>query len=453
MGVVNLPRAISAPRAPGRVWATSANLRSCLSEIKRNIEMPVFQSPGLADQGVNEAALAAWNARVQTLFNDYDVSPFLVLDPRDIEDTQTSDEFKWSGSPRELLDCLGAELAERVSDLGWSSRVELHNEYLEYALVMRPDLTGRMRPKRFVATTELMEWWMTMAVHDLEHFLHVVASITRCAYSAQELFGVTGEDWKALDISARVACFHQRLVGAGRAQPPEHPINLESVLFMSSGRNSLSDLTSVMHFGSFPYLVLQEGQSRRARLDEIFTHANRQDLFCRSALSTVAKGAYDLALVEGSVPPKGRAMAFADPLGMYIRSFQSSDLLHDEKNAPNEWVRFSRGVEGMPMRLEFGPSDDDPRFLDEVCLGAGVTTHPVSGYSLASWSEVGPLVKTAATSRPITKVELSEIPAAEPDGIVCGLPGTQRCRQISEFADQCENASRRNEKALKQRNN
>jgi len=105
------------------------------------------------------------------------------------------------------------------------------------------------------------------------------------------------------------------------------------------------------------------------------------------------------------------------------------------------------------MRLEFGPSDDDPRFLDEVCLGTGVTTHPVSGYSLASLIEVGPLVKTAATSRPITKVELSEIPAAEPDGIVCGLPGTQRCRQISEFADQCENASRRNEKALKQRNN
>ena len=450
MVVANSPRAISIPTAAECVWATSANLRSCLSEIKRNIEMPVFQSPGLADQGVNDAALAAWNARVQTLFNDHDVSPFLVLDPRDIEDTQTSDEFKWPGNPREPLDCLGAELAERLSDLGWSSRVELHNEYLEYALVMRPDLTGRIRPKRFVATTELMEWWMAMAVHDLEHFLHVVASITRRSYGSEELFGVPAERWKALDISARMACFHRRLVGTGRAQPPEHPINVEHVLFMSAGTNSLSDLTSVMHFGSFPYLVSQEGQSRRARLDEMFTHANRKDLFCRNALSQVARNANELALIEGSGPPKGRAMAFADPLGMYIRSFQSSGLFHDEANTPADWVRFSRGVDGMPMRLEFGPSDDDPSFLDEVRLDTGAAAHPVSGYTLASRIEVGPLVKIAATSRPITKVELSEIPAAEPDGIVCGLPGTQRCRQISEFADQCENVSCRNEKAVKQ---
>ncbi|NVO57825.1 hypothetical protein HW561_18670 [Rhodobacteraceae bacterium B1Z28] len=426
--------------APDGYWSRRPDLRPHFPAIERNTEMSVYQSPGCADQGVSEAALAAWNARLKTVIDGHGVSPFLVADPRDIDDGQTSAGFRWPGNPREPLDCLGEDLAARLSDLGWASRAELHNEYLEYALVMRPDHSGRLRPKRFIATTELMEWWMTMAVFDLEYFLNAVATITRRTYSSNELFGMTPEAWNTLEISARVACFHRRLVGAGREHPPEHPLNIEHVLFMAKGMNGLNDLAFAMHFSSFPYFVVDGGKRRRARLDEIFAFGNRQDLFCRNAVSRAAQGVYNLAFIEGSDPPQGRAIAFADPLGMYMQAFPTSHLFIDQTEVPVDWLRFSRGSEEMPMRLEFGPGDDDPRFLDEVTLGTGASARPISGYCLAHLIQVGPLVKATAKPRMITKVEFVEIPSVEPGGIICGLPGTERCKQISEFADQCESS-------------
>lgn len=397
--------------------------------------MHVFQSPGLADPGVNDAALTAWNARISGLIGGRTVSPFLVLDPRDIDGSQLNSSVKWPGNPREPLDCLGEELASKLSDWGWSGRAELHNEYLEYTLVMRPDASGKLRPKRFIATTELMEWWLTMAIHDLDHFLTAVRNVTGRAYTSEELFGASPASWRSFPVQARKDIFRRRLVGSGRAQPPEHSLNVEHALFMSENINGLSDLIFVMHFGSFPYAVNEGGTRRRARLDEMFAWVGREDLYCRNAEPGAAKGAYDHAFIKGSNPPQGRAMAFADPLGTYIRTFTTSGLYIDGAAVPSEWARFSRGSDLMPMRLEFGPSDDDSRFLDDVTVGTGAAAERVSGYHLSREIEVGPLVVVGSKSRRITEVEFVDIPSVEPGGIVCGLPGNQRCLSISEFAD------------------
>ncbi len=417
---------------------------SCISDAQRCSLMSVFQSPGLADQRANDAALSAWNSSIQNTFERQGVSPFLVMDPRDIEAGQPSNRFRWRASPREPRDCLGDELAARLSDQGWSSRVELHNEYLEYALVMRPDAGGRMRPKRFVATTELMEWWRTMAVFDLDHFLSVVASASGRFYSCKDLFEVSRSVWTSMDVSERAARFHKRLVGTDYAHPPEHPLNIQHVLFLAKDTNSLTDLIQTMHLFSFPYVVKNGDSRRRARPEEVLDFANRKDLYCRHAGVCLASDTLELAVGKGGKSPTGKAMAFSDPLGLYFRSFQTSELFLGEHKVPLDWVRFGRGAPGMPMRLDFGPADDDPRFLDDIMLGTGTSARPVSGYTLASLIEVGPMITVAAKPRVITRVEFVEIPHVDPGRFVCGSPKTQRCRQLSEFADRCEAETNRN---------
>lgn len=401
--------------------------------------MHVFQSPGLADPDVNDATLVAWNAQITDLIDGHSVSPFFVLDPSDIENGQIANSVKWPGNPREPLDCVGEELAVQLSDWGWPGRAELHNEYLEYSLIMRPDSIGNVRPKRFVATTELMEWWRTMAVFDMPYFLSLVKKITGNAYSSEELFGIPESHWNDLGTAPREALFMRRLVGNGRAQPPEHPLNIDHVLFMAENINGLNDLIFVVHFGSFPYAINEGGIRRRARLEEIFLSVDRSDLFCRNADPGAAQGAYDQAYIDGSNPPQGRALAFADPVGMYMRTLTTTDLRIDGETVPDDWTRFSRGASDMPMRLEFGPDDDDPRFLDDIKVGTGSGAEAVSGYFLAREIEVGPLVVIAKDARPISNAEFKDIPAVPPGDITCGLPGNGRCQQISEFADLFEN--------------
>lgn len=403
--------------------------------------MHIFRSPGLADPGVNDAVLSVWNDTIVTLINSHHASPFLVSNPADITDSKIAHSIKWLANPREPLDCLGEELAVQLSDWGWPGRAELHNEYLEYTLIMSPDAKGNLRPKRFVATTEMMEWWQAMAVYDLPYFLQQVSSITGRAYDAEELFGMPASQWNSLNVKTRTEIFRRRLVGWGRSQPPEHPLNVEHVLFMAENINGLNDLIFVVHFGSFPYAVNQDGKRRRAKLEEIFLSVDREDLFCRNADSSAAQAAYDQVFLRGSNPPQGRVMAFANPLGVYLRAFKTKDLSIDGQSVPAEWIRFSRGREGMAMRLEFGPSDDDPRFLDDLIWTKGARTTPVSGYLLARLIEVGPLVVIGNTPRQIAKDEFRDIPSRLGSAITRGLPSYKRCKEIAAFADLYENPS------------
>ncbi|MEY9431546.1 hypothetical protein ABH975_006861 [Bradyrhizobium ottawaense] len=164
--------------------------------------MPVFRAPGLADPNVSEVALQAWNERIVDELQRHPPSPILVADPKLIPDGAVSNGVKWPAHPLEPMNCFDEETAAQLCDWGWAGRAELHNEYLEYGLVMRPDQTGRLRPKRFIATTELMEWWQTMAVHDPEHFLGSIEEITG---SRPEHAGIVQCNDPVMD-AARTAC-------------------------------------------------------------------------------------------------------------------------------------------------------------------------------------------------------------------------------------------------------
>lgn len=392
--------------------------------------MAVFGAPGSADSDAPQVVIEAWNKLIIDQIGSRPPSPILVVDAAEIPNGQISSAVSWPGHPLEPLNCQDEEVAAELCDWGWAGRAELHNEYLEYGLVMRSDAAGRLRPKRFVATTELMEWWQVMAVHAPEYFVSRVNGITGRTESFKGIFGRTVSQWEQLSTFQRAGEFSRVMVGMGRSVPPSSSLNPDHVLFMSHPINGLDDLIYVVHFGSFPYAVKNGDEVRRTRIEEIFAAEGVRYLFCRNADPAAAEGAYNQAFMVGTEgAPQYRKLAFANPLGMYIRSFSSDDLFFQGDVVPTRWTRLSRGAKTMPQRLEFGPDDNEDGFLDEVTLGQDVDSPPLSGYQVAKRIEVGPLV-VVGDAAPIHEQDFKIISATPIGSIACGTAQDARCRDI-----------------------
>lgn len=418
--------------------------------------MGVFRSPGLADADVPSVVIDEWNELVASTITSttQGISPFLELDPRSIKNGTTTSAVKWTGEPLEPVNCIDEETAERLSDWGLRGRLVLHNEYLEYGLVMRPDPgTGRLRPKRFIATTELMEWWRTMAIHAPAFFVDRANAIAGTSFSTSALLGMSVREWSRLTLQRRIDGFMGRFVGRN-GSPPTHMMNHDHLLFMQHEINGLDDLVFVVRFGAFPYAVREGTGRRRARIEEVFRNFGRQELFCRNADPNACNGAYGQAFLPGTeASPKGTKIAFADPLGMYIRSFSPGDLFVNGEPVPESWTRRSRGAEsGMTQRIVFGPSDSEPAFLDDVTVGRDPGAKPVNGYKLAKRIEVGPLV-VVGDPEPVTEAMFNQTVAGIAVGnltpfaegtIACGAQGNSVCQNIAALkrAFDSENSSR-----------
>ncbi|WP_338893845.1 hypothetical protein [Sinorhizobium meliloti] len=404
--------------------------------------MAVYGAPGSADSDAPQVVIEAWNNLIVDQIGSRDPSPILVADPADIENGQISSAVKWLGHPLEPLNCQDEEIAAELSDWGWPGRAELHNEYLEYGLVMRSDAAGKLRPKRFVATTELMEWWLVMAVHAPDYLLSRINAITGGNETFEGIFGRTASQWLELSAAQRTSEFMRVMVGNGRSVPPSNSLNPDHVLFMSHPINGLDDLIYVVHFGSFPYAVRDGGQVRRARIEEIFAAEGVQYLFCRNADPAAAEGAYNQAFMNGTEgAPQFRKLAFANPLGMYIRSFSRHDLFFRGSVVPAGWTRWSRGTEDTPQRVEFGPADNEDGFLDEVKLGQDVDSPILSGYQIAKRIEVGPIV-VVGDATPIPRQGIKIISATPIGSIACGTAQDMRCRAIEAFKQEYDSRSR-----------
>jgi hypothetical protein len=401
--------------------------------------MSTFGAPGSADSDAPQVVLDAWNTLIAEQVNARPPSPTLVADPADIVDGQVSAAVAWPGHPLEPLNCQDEDIAAELSDWGWAGRAELHNEYLEYSLLMRSDATGRLRPKRLIATTELMEWWQVMAVHAPDYFVSRITAITGLTPSFQSIFGRTVAQWQQLTVPQRTDEFVRVMVGNGRSTPPASTMNQEHVLFMAHQINGLDDLIYVVHFGSFPYAVQDGGERRRATIEEIFQAERVPYLFCRNADPAAAEGAYNQAFLVGTEgSPKSRKLAFADPLGMYMRTFNHSDLFLGGAPVPASWTRWSRGAADTPQRLEFGPADNEPGFLDDVTMGQDADAPPLSGYQIAKRIEVGPLVVVGAPTE-ISTADFRDIPATPTGTISCGMEDDGRCSAIAEFKREFDN--------------
>lgn len=356
-----------------------------------------YDVPGLADQPSDDL-VAKWNETVQDAYDSLSGlgSRFFALDPGSLENPVPA-TVKWFGDPAEPNFCIGPETAQKLSDWGVRGRQVLQNEYCEYHTVHQPDTRGRLRPKRVQVTTELREYWVTLAMHDPDIVCGLAASTLGFEPSWEDLYGVT--DPASLSVQQRKEAFSRLVAGhgndetlaeAGVPAQPTGPLNTENALFMTHPINGLDDLLYIVLFGAKPYARRTSDGVEPATREQIFRAFEVEHLACRHADPAAALGAHAAVF-------NGQPVAFANPLGMYIQSFSDFLFLYEDKPIPEAWVRRSRGAEGMHQRLEFGPSDEDDVFLDDIQLVRGDLAEPVvGGYQVIRELEVGPKVVAGA---------------------------------------------------------
>ncbi|MCO1656354.1 hypothetical protein [Pseudonocardia humida] len=374
-----------------------------------------YDVPGRADD-LAPGLVKSWNDRIAAEFARLEPSfgsRFFSIDPVAVGSTARV-PVTWFGDPAEPAFCLGAAAAQRLSDWDERGRAVLHNEYCEYAAVRAVDADGRRRLKRVQVTTELREYWVTLARSSPDAVRGLVTGITGTEPAWTDLYGVA--DPTALSEDARESAF-AALVAGGQQGPPSGPLNTRNALFMSHPINGLDDLLFIIMFGARPLFTDRAGTLEPATKEQIFRESGSEHLACRHADPAAAMAAHGAAV-------SGRTVGFADPLGMYIQSFARDVFLLDGAPLPDGWVRFSRGDEGLHQRLEVGPPDDDPRFLDEAVTAEGATDEPVvGGHQIVRHVEVGPFVvvgpQTPLADGERTVLTTSDAPIVCREATVC----------------------------------
>ena len=379
-----------------------------------------YDVPGKADQLVEEV-VAQWNQEItdsyERLVPQYG-SRFFEIDAARVPGDAGA-PIRWKGDPAEPNFCLGRTVARELSDWGVRGRQTLHNEYCEYATHHVADASGRLRPKRVTVTTELREYWVTLAIHAPEFLVELVGSIVGRRPSWADLYG-SDADPSTLTPRQREIGFSTEVAGSGGDRDleasgvPAQPVgslNTKNALFMTHPINGLDDLLYIVMFGAHPYAREGSEPPEPASREEIFRAADVAFLACRHADPAAAMGAAGAAF-------SGRTVAFANPLGMYVVAFTSEVFSVDGEPVPAEWVRYSRGEPAMHQRLEFGPPDDDPRFLDDITVSIGAADEPVTGgFQVVEQVEVGPLV-VVGPDGPVAPEEYRIVPA-DPEPIHC----------------------------------
>lgn len=358
----------------------------------------MFKAPGNL-QELDSAGLRIWNDMIKRQFDRSSASRFLKSNPQDVENGFIVDSVRWSGAPAEPKFCINREWALKLSDWGVRGRHGTQNEYCEYNLVTAIDSNGRVRPKRVVFTTELREYWVLLAQQDPEQLKEIIKNILGREVSWQELYNHT--DPLSLNNQQRKVAFSTMVAGNGydrdlsNANVPVQPLgslNRDNALFMTHPINGLDDLIYIVAFGSVPYVVNDSGIERKALLQEIFREASVEQLACRNADPAAAAGAFDAV-------SEGREISFAENLGMYIRPLNIDNFEYNNNTIPEEWIKYSRGQQDMYQRLEFGPSDEEEVYLDDIYLKRGAAREEIiGGYQIAELLEVGPLVIVSSQS-------------------------------------------------------
>jgi hypothetical protein len=393
-----------------------------------------FDPPGGADQ-LPEALAVSWNHTIRAAYDALAApgSPlatrFFAIDFSEITEPAEA-SVKWFGDPAEPTFCIDATAARELSDWGVRGRHALHNEYCEYAVVHRRDERGRLRPKRVQVTTELREYWVCVAKHDPDAFRRMAEDVLGFAVGWEELYGVADPDGLTTE-QREIAVGHvlaghgndDRLQQAGVPAQPTGTLNTENALFMTHPINGLDDLIYIVLFGAKPYAVREAGERRPATREEIFVFHHVEQLACRHADPAAALGAHDAAWA-------GRQVAFANPLGMYLQSFARELFLVGGDPVPDAWVRWSRGKEGTYQRLEFGPGDEDGRFLDDIRVAAGASEEPLlGGFQVVQQLEVGPGVLAG----PPSAIEEEEYVDLEVDEVSIACHEAEVCRGIAQL--------------------
>ncbi|WP_108811918.1 hypothetical protein [Sphingorhabdus sp. Alg231-15] len=437
------------------------SMSSNLTSAEDDSPITEYDAPGGVDDFDSEELKAIWNRRIVNEFEDLSDyhSRFFAIDSTKISDGNDTPDVRWAADPAEPNFCFGIEAARELSNwriksghpvhsaLSSKGRRETHNEYCEYRIIFHKEEGQPPRAKRVVFTTELREYWMTLATYAPDRLKCACYDVLGRDVDWTELYGPGVEDPSELTENQRLILFATWVSGGGgdrdlmEAGVPIHPIgelNNLNALFMTHRINGLDDLLYIVLYGAHPYARKDGSDWVPATKDEIFSKTYFEgeelppiQLACRHADPEAATKAAKQAF-------EGRKLGFANPLGMYIMSFADADFLFQGNTLPSDWIRFSRGSgDQLYQRLEFGPPDDSPHFLDEITVGDDEL--PVQGgFEIAQRIEVGPWLRIGSQSDVTDdEYERFEVEALDEDYDCAKAP---ICRKLTRLRDEYEEA-------------
>jgi hypothetical protein len=285
------------------------------------------------------AAQDAWNELIAGYFRT-NASAHLLAQP----DARTPEvvAVEWGAYPVRIAACLEStanshRLLDWTTTQGAVGRAHLQEEYFEWRVVRGG--TGKIQ--RVEMTTELPEYWLTLAAH---HPLTTLRLIARFAGEAEvPPEAVYGLDPFAAGVtpSQRQLAFEDAMLPRGGTAPWSPYNNGEkAICFMTQGANTLGALIHLVAAAAFPFGMRDSagGELRKLSGPEAIATGTQAAQACRNSDPTVVGATIGLAW-------DGRLFALDDPIGIYIRSVQHSRLVQPNgEPVPSEWFEFQRGA-------------------------------------------------------------------------------------------------------------
>jgi len=392
----------------------------------------MYKSPGNADN-LNNELLTKWNDIIENIGSSS--SRFFKINHIDIQQSARA-RIEWFGDPLEPTICMGDEIAQQLCDWKGNEKYngrELHNEYVEYAIIRKGDSNGKLRPKRVQITTELPEYWICIATYDPIQLRNMVENILGHQPKWEDLYEVS--DPFSLSEEERGNKF-QKVVGAFSSKPTGK-IFIDNSLFMIHSINTVSSLIGLVKSYSYPYNIVIDGKVEKCTLEQLLHSKAEQgatQLACRHADPIALMAAYSAVF-------KGKDIAFDDPFGIYIQTFDKGSFTFQDEPIPENWVKFSRGEAGTNgrantfQRLDFGPSDEENVFLDDI----RVDDLPLlGGYQILTKLTVGPLIISGIETQ-ISETEYKKFRIENPNSQEISCNNTGRCGDIKDMKIEYDN--------------
>lgn len=295
---------------------------------------------GLSDLGAD--AKKAWNDEVIRLVNEAKSSAasdhFKLLAAGDWEDGVAV--VDWDGFPKILQNCLGDERASKFCDwkipTGDIGRAFGQDEYLEWRTVRNSE--GKLIRVEF--TTELSKYWDILAGHHPMTTLRILGRFAgETLADWREVYGPLDPFAAGVTVEQRTDAFYAMMNWHGRNEPVRSPYNngQKAIAFLSKPVSSLRAAVQLFVRAATPLGKIEGGAEVRLSGPEAIALGNQQAIDCRNSDPTMVG-----RMIEEVWD--GRAVAFDDPVGVYIRNFNHEALIDPSGNTiPEDWVEYQRG--------------------------------------------------------------------------------------------------------------
>jgi len=259
--------------------------------------------------------------------------------------TQPPATVDWDGIPIRVQTCLKSRskamrLSDWVSGIGDRGRAICHEEYMEWRTVRNAG--GKIT--RVEITTEVQEYWITMARHNPSKLLSLVARFAgEQSVPFQQVYGTVNPNAPGVTPDDRERGFRSMMLPPPKTRnPPRSPYNngQKAICFLYQNVNALEAAVVLAAFAGFPLAaaVGNTGQLRPLTGSEAIASTDQNAVDCRNSDPTIVGAIIGQAF-------SGKQVTLDDPAGIYITNVEASRLLRpdDQTPVPEEWFNLQRG--------------------------------------------------------------------------------------------------------------